>query len=129
MTGLHVFYLLMGTFASAFILIPCVVAMQFLMPRTVLKRYWKEPYFRPFELVLFTGVLAPIRTLMFIWAVVFPRLGKKRNVIGVREMVPRWYRALAWVIALWVLGAALIIFVINAGTFAYDYFIGLPIAS
>lgn len=67
-----------------------------------------------------------MRTLMFIWAIIFPCLGKKRKLTAVREMMPRLYRMLAWVIALWLLGAALIIFVIITGTFIYDYFIGLP---
>lgn len=66
MNGVHIFLFLMGVAASAFLLIPCVLVMQLLMPRTVLERYWKEPYFRPAELVLLTGVLAPLRTLMFI---------------------------------------------------------------
>lgn len=128
-TGLHAFYLFMGTAGSVFILIPCVVIMQFLMPRAVLDCYWKEPHFRPVELALFEGVLAPIRTLMFIWAIVFPRLGKKRKLTPVREMVPGWYRMLAWCIALWILGAALVMSTIIIGTFAYAYLNGMPILS
>ena len=127
MTGTHVFYFLMAVATSAFALIPCILLMQVLMPRAVLERYRKEPHFRPVELALFTGVLAPMRTLMFIWAVVFSRLGKKRKLVAVHQMVPAWYRMLAWFIALWVLGAALTIFTITAGTFVHAWLNGIPI--
>lgn len=54
-----------------------LLIMHFLMPQAVLDRYWKEPHFRPFELMLLSGwsFFAPMRTIMFMWAFLFPHAG------------------------------------------------------
>src|SRR5690606_10053204 len=73
-----------------------LLVMHFLMPKAVLDRYWKTPYFRPPELALFTNTLyAPMRTAMLMAAIAFPRLGRKRGVTEAHVLVPFWYQAAA----------------------------------
>ncbi len=62
-------------------------------PKKLLDRYFKEPHFTLTETILlaqFPGFL--IRTGIFGWAVLVPKMGKKRQIEDVREHMPRWYR-------------------------------------
>lgn len=127
MSGVHIFYAYMSVCGSVFLLIPCVLVMQLLMPRVVLARYWKEPYFRTAELALFCGALAPYRTLMFMWVAAFPRFGKKRNITEVHRLVPKWFRVMSAGLTLWLLVAFFLICVSTVGIFIYAYLIGHPI--
>jgi len=84
--------------------IPILIILHFLMPKAVLERYWKMPYFRPFELGLFTDTFyAPMRTVMLMGAIAFPRLGTKRNITEVHTLAPQWYRIAAKGFTVWVL--------------------------
>lgn len=97
------FWLAFGLVLSAFPLILGILVMHVLMPQAVLDRYWKEPHFRPFELMLFSGwsFFAPYRTVMFMWAFMFPRLGKKRGIAEAYRLVPRWYRIVSIMLCVW----------------------------
>ena len=115
-------------FGLALSLIPfliCLLIMHFLMPQAVLDRYWKEPYFRPFELMLFSGwsFFAPMRTMMFMWTFMFPRLGKRRGIIEPHRLVPRWYRIVSIGLCVWV--AAIVIGSLCLGVGFYIYFLVL----
>jgi tellurite resistance protein TehA-like permease len=63
------------------------------MPKAVLEKYFKPPYFRELECMLFTGIpYAPIRTVMFMRVIGFPSSGKVRGISDAYLLVPNWYR-------------------------------------
>jgi len=79
--------LLAGMLSLIFILI-----MHILMPRKVLKTYFKEPYFNAGEIAMFTGFpFGYIRTSMFMGILAFPAKGKKRGVENAYKLAPVWY--------------------------------------
>lgn len=72
---------------------PVLLLMHILMPKKVLQNYFKPPFFRPSEIVLFSGVpFALMRTVMLMWVLAFPRFGKKRNLTEAYRLAPPWYR-------------------------------------
>ena len=55
-----------------------ILIMHFLMPKKVLETYFKEPYFRPAEITMFTGFpFGYMRTAMFNRVLGFPASVKK----------------------------------------------------
>jgi len=96
--------LLLGLGFCGLLLIPAILLMHILMPKAVLARYWKQPYFRPAELALFTGTFfAPMHTVMFMWTFLFSRAGRKRKIDGIRDLAPLWYRLASIVLGVWIL--------------------------
>ena len=66
--------------------------MHFLMPRKVLKTYFKEPHFSQTEITMFTGFpFGYMRTAMFMRALGFPSSGKRRGVENAYKIAPAWY--------------------------------------
>ena len=68
------------------------LTMSYIIPRSLLERYFKAPDFGPTELILlaqFPGSL--MRGSGFSAICVFPRLGKKRNMTDIRDHAPTWY--------------------------------------
>jgi hypothetical protein len=105
--------------------LPWLLIMHFLMPREVLERYWKPPHFRAIEIALFTNTIyAPMRTVMLMAAIAFPRLGKKRNVVEACRLVPRWYRLTAIAFNVWAITAITGLLVIGFGMLVYFQTIG-----
>lgn len=101
-------------------LIFSVLIMHFLMPKAILARYWKPPHFRESEIAAFTGsLLAPMRTVMFLWLFLFPRAGVKRQIEDMSGLAPTWYRVAGIVIDVWVLLSAFGIF--GVGSVLYIY--------
>jgi len=111
-TGHNVFMLFIWlVFAWFLVAIPYLLVMHFLMPRSILDRYFRPPYFREFECHLFTGIpYAPMRTIMFMGVIVFPRLGKKRKMTSVYLDAPRWYQiaSKAWFYIIFVIAGGAI---------------------
>ncbi len=69
-----------------------IFIMHILMPKKVLKTYFKEPYFGPGEIAMFTGFpFGYMRTTMFMMALAFPARGKKRGVENAYKLAPVWY--------------------------------------
>jgi len=69
-----------------------VLIMHILMPKKVLKTYFKEPYFGPGEIAMFTGFpFGYMRTTMFMMALAFPARGKKRGIENAYKLAPVWY--------------------------------------
>ncbi len=69
-----------------------VLIMHILMPKKVLKTYFKEPYFGPGEIAMFTGFpFGYMRTTMFMMALAFPARGKKRGIENAYKLSPVWY--------------------------------------
>lgn len=128
MNGQVFFMVEMGLMLSFFPFLLSLIVLHLLMPKTVLDRYWKEPYFRPFELMLFSGwsFFAHMRTLMFMWTFVFPRLGKKRRIVDAHRLVPRWYRIASVILCVWAVVALTGILGITLGFAVYFYAIDDP---
>ncbi len=69
-----------------------IFIMHVLMPRNVLKTYFKEPYFGPGEIAMFTGFpFGYMRTTMFMRILGFPASGKRRGVENAYKIAPVWY--------------------------------------
>jgi hypothetical protein len=97
-----------------------VLVMHFLMPQAVLERYWKPPHFRQEEIAIFSDtMLAPMRTIMFLWLFLFPRAGAKRQIENISRFAPAWYRIAAIVIDVWVLVSAFGIFGVGSCLYIY----------
>ncbi len=129
MSGATPFWVYFGAGLAAGMAIPLVLIMHVLMPRRVLDTYWKEPHFRPGELALFTGTIyAPMRTIMLITAIAFPKLGKKRKITSADTLVPRWYKWAAQCISFWVLGWTAAVMLMTVVGYIYFYAIGDPVS-
>lgn len=128
LTGFNFFLIYFGICCSAFAFVPCVLLMHFLMPRAVLERYWCHPYMRAAELAFFTNtVYAPMRTIMLMWVIAFPRFGKKRGITDADTLVPWWYRTVSSVLSVWLVSAAAIIVTVTVGGFIHGYVTGNPV--
>ncbi|VAW89708.1 hypothetical protein MNBD_GAMMA17-876, partial [hydrothermal vent metagenome] len=69
-----------------------VLIMHILMPKKVLKAYFKEPYFNAGEIVMFTGFpFGYMRTAMFMRGLGFPASGKRRGLENAYKLAPVWY--------------------------------------
>jgi len=69
-----------------------IFIMHFLMPKKVLETYFKEPYFRPAEITMFSGFpFGYMRTAMFNRVLGFPASGKKRGLENAYKLAPVWY--------------------------------------
>lgn len=107
-----------------FLLGPFLLLMHFLMPKVILDKYFCEPYFKPLELVLFTGIpYAPMRTIMFMWVFVHPSLGKKRGLCDAYKMAPDWYRYLSLFYYIALFGSVAISMSIFIGIYVYGEFL------
>ena len=96
------FMSIMGfVFFGGMLSVPILLLMHFLMPRAVLEAYFRPPYFGEMEVELFTGIpYAPMRTIMLMWVLAFPKYGKKRNLTEAYLLAPQWYRNLSRVVTL-----------------------------
>ena len=75
---------------------PIALVMHLLMPRAVLEKYFKPPYFSEAEVAFFTGLpFCMLRTVMFMSVFGFPHSGKTRGLTQAYRMVPSWYRRLS----------------------------------
>jgi hypothetical protein len=111
----------MGLAFSVFLLIPYILIMHFLTPKTIVHKYFKPPHFREFECALFTGIpYAPMRTVMFIGVTAYPRLGRKRKLTQVYKLAPRWYQIASKIFIYWVIIAAFGMPATLGGLFIYD---------
>ncbi len=69
-----------------------IFIMHVLMPRKVLRTYFKEPHFSLTEITMFTGFpFGYMRTAMFMRALGFPASGKRRGVEDAYKLAPMWY--------------------------------------
>jgi hypothetical protein len=112
------FSLLLFDFIFIPIVLLSILIMHFLMPKQVLERYFKPPYFREFECLFFTGIpYAPIRTVMFMRAIAYPGSGKKRGITEAHLLVPKWYRLISKVLIISALTGfiLMIIFMVGMG--------------
>jgi len=99
-----------------------ILMMHFLMPKKVLETYFKEPYFRPAEITMFTGFpFGYIRTAMFMRALAFPSSGKRRGVENAYKLVPVWYcKVSKYFIIIFVPNLALLMLLTVIGFIRYE---------
>jgi uncharacterized membrane protein YwzB len=94
--GRFAFYVGVASLISIVVHMLLLLIFHFVMPQTVLDKYFKPPYFRDIECLLFTGIpYAPIRTIMFMRLIAYPGSGKARGINDAHLFVPRWYRAVS----------------------------------
>ncbi len=92
-------------------------------PSSLLREYFREPYFNKNELILLKDLpLAFYRTMAFSRAIVFPSSMKKRRMQEVRKDAPRWYVNLNVAYVYWfILHSSLVVFLL-VGLSGYLYF-------
>lgn len=128
MSGFNFFMLYMGVLCSGLFILPFFVLMHFLMPKAVLAQYWKQPYVRNVELALFTDTIyAPMRTIMLMRVIAFPRFGRKRGITKANLLVPGWYRLASGLVNVSILVAGIGSIALTLGVFAYAYLVGDPV--
>jgi hypothetical protein len=89
--GFDLFTVLVAAFLL--IVIPYTLILHFFVPKALLEKYFRPPHFGEFERHLFTGIpYAPMRTIMFMWVIVYPRVGRKRKLTEMYKDVPHWFR-------------------------------------
>jgi len=118
--GRVLFYLMVATCVTTFVLCVVIIGMHFLMPRAVLDKYFKQPFFREAKCVLFSGIpYAPMRTIMFMRAIANPRSGKVRGITEAHLLVPKWYRVSSkvTVVSIYVNAILLLITFVGGGLF------------
>ena len=107
-----------GFTGSFIVLTASILIMHYLMPKAVIERYFKPPYFREFEYRLFSGVpYAPMRTIMFMRAIAFPNSGKKRGITHADKLVSNGYKVASKivVISILVLGVSMFLVIFGYG--------------
>jgi len=74
-----------------------IFIIHFFVPKVMIKTYFKEPYFSPLEIKLFTGPpYAYIRTGMMMRLAGWPDCGKKRGIPATaHEVCPVWFQVLS----------------------------------
>lgn len=120
------FWLGFGLLLSIGPLLICLLILHFLMPKAVLDRYWKEPYFRPFELMFLSGfgLFTPLRTMLFMWMFTIPRAGRRRGIVEPHRLIPRWYRVVSITMCVWASVATAGFFTIMLGLALYAHATG-----
>lgn len=126
MFSLDFFLIFMSLLLACGMSTPFVLVMQCLMPKAVLEQYWRGPHFRPAELALFSGIYAPMRTVMLMWLIAFPRFGKKRGITEADKLAPQWYKFAARFVTVWILATTGSVVFLSAGVFIHGYATGHP---
>lgn len=120
-TGEILYLLLIGlAFLELILVFPALLTMHFLMPKVILEKYFKPPYFKPMEVEMFTGIpYAPMRTVMLLWAIAYPKLGKKRGLMTAYMDAPQWYRLSGGILITSILVVLIFILLLVLGFFIY----------
>jgi len=113
------FFILLLTSMACLIFIFII---HFFVPKVMIKTYFKEPYFSPLEIKLFTGPLyAYMRTAMLMRLAGWPDCGKKRGIPATaHEVSPVWFQIVSRVFIRALL--TVIILYIVLGLFPYFVF-------
>jgi hypothetical protein len=113
---------------AGLLIIPTVLIMHALVPKALLDRYWKPPYFRTAELATMTAApLALMRTVMFMSVVALPRLKKLRQLTDSRRHAPRWFVVAASAVTLLALTCVTLLLVLGIGFAIYFETSGLGV--
>ena len=84
-------------FCALMVCILFALIMHFFVPKIMRQTYFKEPYFSPTEVELFTGFpLAYMRTAMMMRLAGWPESGKKRGIpANAHEVAPVWFQVVS----------------------------------
>ncbi len=114
------FLVVMGLIIVLWIIFAMILVMHFLMPTTVLEKYFKPPYFKEIECKLFNGFpYAPTRTIMFMTVFAFPDRGKKRTLTEAYLLAPPWYRTASKIILTSLVSIMIAILTLLLGLYFY----------
>lgn len=70
-----------------------ILAIHFIVPKSLIKSYFRPPFFREGEVSTLTGFpFGYIRTVMFLRIVGFPRSGRTRGLENAYKLSPLWFR-------------------------------------
>ncbi len=86
-------YFLLFLFIGTMIWIVIIFILHFFVPKAMLRAYFREPYFSPTEIEIFSGFpFAYMRTAMFMRLAGWPDSGRKRGLPRDPALVPVWFR-------------------------------------
>lgn len=120
--GFAWFVVLMLPFLGVFLGLLGLLLLHGLMPRPLLRKYWRSPHFRPAELALFTQTpLALMRTAMLLGVIAFPCLGERRGLTEMRSLAPRWLRWAAKVQILWTVASMTGVLIVAVGALMHEW--------
>lgn len=86
-------YFVLFLFSASMIWLVIILILHFLVPKAMLRTYFKEPYFSPTEIELFSGFpFAYMRTAMFMRLAGWPESRQKRGLTQAHVITPRWFR-------------------------------------
>jgi|SRR5690606_9272373 hypothetical protein len=89
----YLFNLGLVTFVALMLVFFLIFIAHILMPKRLLTTYFKMPYFREGEIMMFTGFpFGYIRTVMFMRLLANPSSGAKRGLTRAFELAPLWFR-------------------------------------
>ncbi len=113
------FEFMMFSFVWIFLNFGLIFIIHFLIPKRVLKTYFKEPYFKLSETTALSGFpFGYIRTLMFMRILGFPSSGKRRGLENLCDIAPVWLCSLSkYVIISFITSFSLFLLIIAIGGF------------
>jgi hypothetical protein len=118
-----IFPIVMWLIVGAWVMFAIIIVMHFLIPASVLEKFFKPPYFKEGECRLFTGFpYAPVRTIMFMTVFAFPGRGKKRKLTEAYLSAPPWYRTASKIILVSLLSIIIAIPTLSFGLYFYSEF-------
>ena len=96
---LNVFYVWVILLAACMVCIAATFFIHFLVPKSLLRTYFKKPYFSAGEIAVFSAFpFIFMRTVMFMRLVGFPSSGEKRGLTDVYKAAPSWFRCVSKII-------------------------------
>jgi len=98
-----------------------ILVMHFFVPKTLIEKYFKPPYFKPAECAMFSGFpFAIIRTIMFLRILGYPKSGKNRGLTEVYKLVPAWYRNISKIIVVLIIFISVSIVAVSIGFYIHS---------
>lgn len=89
-------YFLLFLFAASMLWLAIIFILHFLVPKAMLGAYFREPYFSPVEVEIFSGFpFAYMRTAMFMRFAGWPKSGRKRGLPEDASLIPCWFRCIS----------------------------------
>lgn len=81
------------------VLLLAIFLIHWFVPKTMLRAYFKEPYFSTAEIAIFSAFpFFFMRTVMFMRLAGWPKSGTKRGLSEVHQLAPSWFRVISKVL-------------------------------
>lgn len=98
-----------------------IVVMHFLVPKALIEKYFKPPYFKSAECAMLSGFpFAIIRTIMFLRVLGYPKSGKKRGLTEAYKLVPDWYRKISKIVVVLIFFITVSILFVSIGFYIHS---------